>query len=305
MLSIGGVGSVTQVSRYNAEVPKRFQVDTNMADLYVGDCDSLKEELAGEDRSAESFSGYPCKPGDVFVAPGVAASSAPVKMSIDRNPRRDGRMSNSRSLFTIPGTAHGIPGLAPTHVYATPEAVRNLKLPYSEPNLYVTVQPKFAPKYVVEDIYNTASALSVTAIPNQDSNRPSQAYSQISQGMKIGALITLTLIGLSLLVVGLEQLQERRRVLAVLGAFGTKRTTLALSIFFQAAIPMVLGIALSLTIGAALGSAIVSLARVPITFNPSDTALMFGAGAIVVCFITLLSLPAITRLTRADGLRTE
>jgi hypothetical protein len=68
---------------------------------------------------------------------------------------------------------------------------------------------------------------------------------------------------------------------------------------------MVLGIALSLAIGGALGAAILNLTDEPITFSLMDAVQILVAGAIVVLVITLLSLPSITRLTRADGLRTE
>ncbi|WP_241835489.1 FtsX-like permease family protein [Pseudofrankia asymbiotica] len=53
-------------------------------------------------------------------------------------------------------------------------------------------------------------------------------FPQIRTALYVGTVLVLGLIGASLLVTTVEQLRERRRVLAVLVAFGTRRGTLAL-----------------------------------------------------------------------------
>lgn len=115
----------------------------------------------------------------------------------------------------------------------------------------------------------------------------------------------LVLIGASLLVGALEQLRERRRVLAVLVAFGARRATVGLSVFWQAAVPVVLGLAVSVVVGAALGALLLSVAEEPVILDWGTIAGMAGAGGAVVLLVTLLSMPALWRLMRPDGLRTE
>ena len=60
--------------------------------------------------------------------------------------------------------------------------------------------------------------------------------------MRIGASIVIGLIGLSLLLTALEQVRERRHLLAVLVAFGTRRSTLGWSVLWQSAVPVALGL---------------------------------------------------------------
>ncbi|WP_030104547.1 ABC transporter permease, partial [Actinoalloteichus caeruleus] len=69
------------------------------------------------------------------------------------------------------------------------------------------------------------------------------------QGLWIGALITFALVASSLLVVAVEQIQERRRPLAVVAAVGARRRTLAGSVLVQTAIPMVAGLFIAVVVG--------------------------------------------------------
>ncbi|WP_042440226.1 FtsX-like permease family protein [Streptacidiphilus albus] len=130
-------------------------------------------------------------------------------------------------------------------------------------------------------------------------------FSVVTRGLVIGAMVTLLLIGLSLLVGQLEQLQERRRVLAVLSAFGTRRSTLALSVLWQTALPVVLGLLLASAGGLALGAVLLHLAQLPQAFAWGTVLATAGMGAVAVLLVTALSLPALLRITRPSGLRFE
>ncbi|MFF7363532.1 FtsX-like permease family protein [Streptomyces sp. NPDC008125] len=107
-----------------------------------------------------------------------------------------------------------------------------------------------------------------------------------------------------MLVQQLEQLRERRRLLAVLVAFGTRRSTLGWSVLWQTAIPVGVGLVVAVVGGLALGWGLSWMTAKPVSdwwlFLP-----MAGAGASVVLLVTLLSLPVLWRLMRPDGLRTE
>ena len=74
-------------------------------------------------------------------------------------------------------------------------------------------------------------------------------YTSIRTGLFVGSTCVLALIGASLLVSQLEQLRERRKLLSSLVAFGTRRRTLSLSVLWQTAIPVGLGLVLATTVG--------------------------------------------------------
>jgi ABC-type antimicrobial peptide transport system permease subunit len=120
-----------------------------------------------------------------------------------------------------------------------------------------------------------------------------------------GAVVVLLMIGASLLVAGGAQLRERRRVLAVLSAVGTPRSTMAWSILWQAAIPVVGGLALAVVLGAALGTVLVAIVHLGPSYDWGAIALMTAAGAAVIAAVTLLTLPMLWRMMRPEALRVE
>ncbi len=67
------------------------------------------------------------------------------------------------------------------------------------------------------------------------------------------------MIGASLLVSQLEQLRERKKLLSSLVAFGTRRRTLSLSVLWQTAIPIALGLVLASVVGLALGAVLLKM----------------------------------------------
>lgn len=130
-------------------------------------------------------------------------------------------------------------------------------------------------------------------------------YASIRTGLFVGSAVVLMLIGASLLVSQLEQLRERKKLLSALVAFGTKRSTLSLSVLWQTALPIGLGLALATVVGLALGTVLMQMAGVSIRIDWSSVLSMIGIGGGVAVVVTLLSLPALLRLMRPDGLRTE
>src|SRR5207245_8147135 len=130
-------------------------------------------------------------------------------------------------------------------------------------------------------------------------------FSQLQRGLFIGLVAVLALIGASLLVSMVEQLQERRRLLAVLVAVGTRRATLGWSILWQTAGPVGLGLLLAAVVGSGVGVALLKMAGEPVRLNWPGIAGISGVAASVVLVVTALSLPVLYRLMRPEGLRTE
>ena len=157
-----------------------------------------------------------------------------------------------------------------------------------------------------EYVRNTAARIDpheepMTWVSTQSNDR----YESIRTGLFVGAACVLALIGASLLVSQLEQLRERKKLLSALVAFGTKRRTLSLSVLWQTAIPVALGLLLASVVGLTLGVVLLRMTSTSVRVDWTSVLSMTGVGAGVVLAVTLLSLPPLLRLMRPDGLRTE
>ncbi|MGI5377936.1 ABC transporter permease [Streptomyces sp. CA-251387] len=153
---------------------------------------------------------------------------------------------------------------------------------------------------------NTAARLDpLSDVYTLTATRRSLEFQSIRTGLFVGATCVLLLIGASLLVSQLEQLRERKKLLSSLVAFGTRRSTLSLSVLWQTAIPVGLGLLLASTVGLTLGAVLLRMTDTSVRVDWASVLTMTGVGAAVVLVVTLLSLPPLLRLMRPDGLRTE
>ncbi|MFJ3303184.1 ABC transporter permease [Streptomyces sp. NPDC086549] len=153
---------------------------------------------------------------------------------------------------------------------------------------------------------NTAARLDPLAdVWTLASSEQSQQFRSIRTGLFVGATCVLLLIGASLLVSQLEQLRERKKLLSSLVAFGTRRRTLSLSVLWQTAIPIALGLLLASVVGMTLGTVLLKMTGATVRVDWASVLEMTGVGAGVVLLVTLLSLPPLLRLMRPEGLRTE
>ncbi|HEV2637689.1 MAG TPA: FtsX-like permease family protein [Actinocrinis sp.] len=213
-------------------------------------------------------------------------------------------------LWTVPAGVQGTTAVPspnaniPTGIFATPQALPAGALDAPSADALVALDP--AVPDAIEYVQNAAAAVDPLSmvyplVPTSVSPR----YTAIEHGLTAGAAVTLLLIALSLAVSTIEQLRERRKLLSVLVAFGTRRSTLAWSVLWQSAVPVVFGLILALGAGLGLGALLLRIAAAPITFDWPVILALLGAGAGAVAVTTLLSLPALWRMMRPDGLRTE
>jgi hypothetical protein len=157
-----------------------------------------------------------------------------------------------------------------------------------------------------EHARNTAAQLDPLAnVYTLTSSKQSLQFRSIRTGLFVGATCVLVLIGASLLVSQLEQLRERKKLLSSLVAFGTRRRTLSLSVLWQTAIPIALGLLLASVVGLTLGAVLLKMTGTTVSVDWASVLSMTGIGAAVVLAVTVLSLPPLLRLMRPDGLRTE
>ncbi|MEU9476184.1 FtsX-like permease family protein [Streptomyces sp. NPDC048191] len=276
----------------------------NSVGLTVGTCASLREMADLPD----------CHDGDVFAVTGgdrdadVAKLARPGRtLHIDTS---NGEGGGPDVVWTVPrGLEKGraIPGLTDLResgVLATPGAVPDRASRTLTGSVYVWYDGSVPD--VPEYVRNTAAAIDPFSDPMiwRATERSAQ-FASIRTGTFAGAVCVLALIGVSLLVSQLEQLRERRKLLSSLVAFGTRRRTLSMSVLWQTAIPVALGLLLASAVGLTLGAVLLKMVGVTVGVDWSSMLSMTGVGGAVVLAVTALSLPPLVRLMRPEGLRTE
>jgi predicted lysophospholipase L1 biosynthesis ABC-type transport system permease subunit len=189
-------------------------------------------------------------------------------------------------------------------VLATPAALDAGRLGTLAANVYV--QTDRTDPDAIEHVRNAAATVSPLAyVHTLSDTAEARRFTNIRRGLYVGAVVTLLLVGASLLVGVLEQLRERRRLLAMLIAVGTRRGTLVWSVVWQTVVPVVLGLALAVGFGLALGAVLLRMVRVTVSVSWPVVGLSVGLAVGVMAAVTLLSLPSLWRLMRPDGIRTE
>ncbi|MBL1117314.1 ABC transporter permease [Streptomyces sp. 110] len=274
--------------------------------ITVADCPTLRELVRITS----------CKNGEVFLVDspsyygegeGFAKPGAKVNLAY----RDDGTPDlRKKKLWTIPDSATKVKprkdpvGSERTGIFATPGAFDIADLPDPGASAMIRLDPKVPDG--VEYVRNTSVALSPAMdVMRLSSTAQSDEFTVIRKALFIGATATLLLIGASMIVTTLEQLRERKRLLSVLVAFGTRRTTLSWSVLWQTAVPVVLGLALSIAGGLALGVMLLKMVGQPLAVDWTGLATMTGIGGGVILLVTLVSLPPLWRMMRPGGLRTE
>lgn len=276
--------------------------------IEVGDCATLRQMARIST----------CAPGSVFVVPSPDDSAGAADLRkyarpgspIDLNAPEGEQYAGRPRLWTIPATATAAvsrtdpEGDQEWGVLATPEAIAATSLTAPSAVLMVGTDPKQPD--ALEYVRNTAARLGVgvTAFSIHGTSENTN-YAQLRRGLFAGATLTMALIGASLLVTMLEQLRDRKKLLAVLVAFGTRRSALAWSVLWQTAVPVVLGLVLACAGGIGLGAALLAMVGRSFQADWGGVFAMAAIGGAVVFGVTLLSLPPLWRLMRADGLRTE
>ncbi|WP_369184596.1 FtsX-like permease family protein [Streptomyces sp. Y1] len=252
-----------------------------------------------------------CADGDVFTAVGLSSGQAGGSPLAAGGPVTLQPLGRPESTWQLPAsraTVQRAPEGGRAHyldvVLVTP-SVLPAELLHSQAAM-VEVHPVPGTPDAEDRIRSNAALISPTSsVHNPANGQPDARFLGVRSALTAGTVAILTLIGASMLVGLLEQLRERRRTLAVLTAFGTRTRTLAGALLCQSLVPVVLGLALAVASGLALGTALLFLVKLPITFVWGDIALMTGAGAAAVLLITALSLPALWRRITPAGLRYE
>ncbi|MDX6215657.1 MAG: hypothetical protein QOG99_1241 [Frankiales bacterium] len=287
--------------------------DNAMTSMTVGNC-AMLEQLATLTN---------CRDGDVYIVKGtdpgalVLQPGATLKLGGLPSPplgpdgQPTGPAVDNRPLWTVSdatqvvdGRPDPLDGNPRDGLLVTPAAAPSVALHQADLSLYIRVDPTVPD--VLDRVRNAIWAIN----PLGNISRflvtvQTDRFAQIQRGLSIGAVVILLLIGASLLVTVLEQLRDRRRLLAILVAFGTRRSTIAWSILWQAAVPILLGLTLAVIAGITLGAVLLQMVSESVRIDWTMVGSVAGIAAGVVLLVTAASMPALWRLMRADGLRTE
>ncbi|MBO3742934.1 FtsX-like permease family protein [Actinoplanes flavus] len=254
------------------------------ATLRIGDC-ALLSQLAkvGE-----------CRDGDVFALDGAVAGTT----------YRLGDTS-----WTSPATTRAVSRAEPEPtsgetLLITPGAMAGVAVQPDDTNFYVALDPG-VPR-AMEHLRNSTARLDLQAyLYSYGNDTVRDALAGMRDALLAGAIVLLVLIGASMVVNVVEQLRDRRRVLAVLVAFGTRRRTLGGSVLLQVAVPVVLGMVLAVAVGSALAGILMVAVGAPLTVDWFGIGATSGIAALVVLGTTAAGLPILWRLTRPGNLRSE
>ncbi|MER7835497.1 FtsX-like permease family protein [Streptomyces sp. NPDC096040] len=304
----GTKGVLKVVSIADGEAGDLKKEPTRTAQVSVGSCASLREVATLPS----------CHDGDAFVLKGSDADSETAKLlaagekhgrTLYLNPSYTGD-DGPVSRWTVPAglkqaqTRQDPTGYARGGFLLTPGALPDGASTAVRGVVYLSIDSgvRDAREYVINtavriDPLMHAETLTSTELSGQ--------FDSIRNGLFVGAAAVLALIGASLLVGQLEQLRERRKLLSALVAFGTRRRTVSLSVLWQTAIPVGLGLLLAGAVGLTLGTVLLKMVGDTVRVDWPGVLAMTGFGAAVVLAVTLLSLPPLLRLMRPDGLRTE
>ncbi|MFE3515041.1 ABC transporter permease [Streptomyces sp. NPDC059166] len=307
--STRGVERVIGTVETYVTTPKAHPDDEAAAtsSLSIGDCATLKELAAIGS----------CKEGDVFVV--HPRGDKELSDWVDETARKGKEIELNADLGTTPGarsvrwtlpadarTVTSTPdplGLDNSGIMATVGAIDPRILPNAHTVALIKVDESVPD--VDEYVRNTAARIDPgMRVATLTSATRDRQYESVQTGLRIGAVVTLLLIAASMLVSQLAQLRERKRLLSVLVAFGTRRVTIGWSVFWQTALPVAVGLVAATVGGIGLGAVMTWMLDKTVTRWDAFVPLAGAGGALVVA-VTLLSMPLLWRAMRPDGLRAE
>ncbi|MDQ2845623.1 MAG: hypothetical protein M3Y77_04565, partial [Actinomycetota bacterium] len=124
-------------------------------------------------------------------------------------------------------------------------------------------------------------------------------------GLLLGGGLVLLVAVLSMVVLTIEQLTERRRPLTLAVAVGVPRSVLARSSIYVVLAPAVVAVLLADIVGVVVTLTFRAYLREVLNVQPLPLVGLSLATLAVIALITAATLPALRRLTRPDALRTE
>ena len=219
-----------------------------------------------------------------------------------------------RGTWSVPADAKYFDRPENSNVYAsivvTPGAIEAGTLPEDDSATIYAMVPNDLTSDQLEGIRNAVAdhrigtyVYSYNTGPDLSVNQ--QTYVAIRTALYAGSIFTLLLAGVSLLVLALEHIRERRRTLAMLTASGVPRGVLGRSLLWQVALPIVLGVVVALLTGIGLAALVMRLTEDPMVVDWGGVALLCAGAIALSLLISAMTMPFLRNATRLSALRTE
>jgi hypothetical protein len=194
-------------------------------------------------------------------------------------------------------------------VFVTPGALDPATLPDGRATVFAMVGPGLTEDQM-EGIRNAVAGhrfdtyvLSLNTGP--DLNDEQETFVAIRTALYAGSIFTLMLAGVSLLVLALEHIRERRRTLAMLTASGVPRGVLGRSLLWQVALPIALGTVVALATGLGLAALVMRLVEETMVVDWAGVALLSAGAVALSLMVSAMTMPFLRNATRLTALRTE
>ncbi|MFB9932123.1 FtsX-like permease family protein [Amycolatopsis halotolerans] len=268
----------------------------------LGDCVALKTQANIGD----------CADGDVFYVAGSSAQPAPKGELRMTNYRKDVEVDGPK--WTVPDNirvvssandAKGVSG----DLMITPGALGGIQAPGER--LQLLVAGPGGADALIDGVATELRPLAWKAeVGRTDyladfSGRDDRMLASFRAVLLTASLFVLAVAAMSLLMLSIEQISERRRPLAALSASGVPIGVLARGSLWQTAVPVVVGVVLAVGAGLGLTAPILRLAKMPMMVDGGVLAGLAGAAVAAVLLVTALTLPLLRQVTRLDTLRSE
>jgi hypothetical protein len=216
--------------------------------------------------------------------------------------------------WTLPADPRTYPQPTNGNIYSsiilTPGALGATALPNDDS---VTVHAMISPDLTSDQLEGIRNSVAEHRIETYlysfntgpDLNVNQQTYLAIRTALYAGSIFTLLLAGVSLLVLALEHIRERRRTLAMLTASGVPRGVLGRSLLWQVALPIALGVVVALATGIGLAALVMRLTRDPMVVDWAGVALLCAGAIALSLLVSAMTMPFLRNATRLSALRTE
>lgn len=268
----------------------------------VGDCVALKVQANIGD----------CADGDAFYVASPQGGTAPTGTVRLQSSAGTGQVNGPE--WTVPGTIKVVPSGdtvsgRPGSVLITPGALGGRTLPPSTVVIYVSGigDPQALTDGVARALQPLAwNATAEKAYDRRDLvAREDQRLESFRSVLITASLFVLAVAAMSLLMLSIEQISERRRPLAALSAAGVPIGVLARGALWQTGIPVVVGVVLAVAAGLGLTAPMLRLADRPMIVDVPVLLALAGATVVAVLLVTGLTMPLLRQVTRLDTLRSE
>ncbi|WP_410586303.1 FtsX-like permease family protein [Amycolatopsis sp. lyj-23] len=267
--------------------------------VVVGDCVALR---------ARANIGA-CSDGDVFSLAPARGGAAPAGKLQLQGYSRGGEVNGPE--WTVPAGVKVVQAAdaAGDSLLVTPGALGGLTLPDSSVAVYVSGTGDV--QALTDDVARAVNPLVWNASAGKSDylddfrTRDRQMVESFRSVLITASLFVLAVAAMSLLMLSIEQISERRRPLAALSAAGVPIGVLARGALWQTGIPVVVGVVLAVAAGLGLTAPILRLADRPMIIDLPVLLALAAATVVAVLLVTGLTMPLLRQVTRLDTLRSE